>query len=210
MDQIEVRRAVIEDCNFLAHVIVLAESSGAEIISYAKMFSALPESSLRQNLARALKNSVEGHPLTYSSYFIACVNGMPAAAAAGYIEGSQGDSNHLITGALLTAFDKMEVVKAFSFLKQHTEIQIPKTGNSIQIDCVATLPDYRGRGLFARIHDAIIAHAKTNRVTESEIQVWKKNTLAIKTYAKLGYNIVLEKISHSDPSNGKVLLKKNI
>lgn len=210
MEQIEVRRATEKDCDFLANIVVLAESTGCEIVSYEKMFSSISPAQLKRNLAVALRHSSEGHPLSYLSYFIACVNSIPAAAAAGYIEGENGDSNLLITGVLLTAFLKQDVIRAFSFLKNHADVHIPKTKNTVQIDCVATLPIYRGRGLFSRIHNAIIQYAKEKGITESEIQVWKKNTQAIRTYTKLGYVVSLEKISHSDPNNGKVLLKKYI
>lgn len=206
---ISVRRAQLADCHFLASVILIAEDTGFEITAYTKMFNKSNEE-LLPVFEKIINNETEGHPLTYRSYLIATANSIPAAALAVYSEGEHGDSNHLTTGALMTGFDRKSMVTAFSFLKDHTELGITKGINTLQIDCVATLPEYRGKGLLKELIKEAEKVAMQKKVSEMQIQVWKMNDNAIKAYQKLGFVIVDERLSKDDDKNGKILMVKKI
>ncbi|MCD6017988.1 MAG: acetyltransferase, superfamily protein [Bacteroidetes bacterium] len=206
---ITVRKAEKTDCHFLARIILLAESTGFEITSYTGMFGKTTEE-LVPSFEKMIDNDTDGHPLTYKSYLIACVDGIPASAISVYKEGEFGDSNHLMTGALMTGFDRKSVALAFGFLKNHGDITIQKTPGTLQIDCVATMPEYRGKGLLKELMKAAEQRGKELNTGEIQIQVWKKNEGAVAAYEKAGYKIVKEMMSAVDEGNGKILMIKNI
>lgn len=206
---ITIRKAEVSDCNFIAKIILLAESTGFEITSYTKMFGKTNDE-LLPYFEKMINNETNGHPLTYKSYVIACVDNVPASAISVYKEGEYGDSNHLMTGALMTGFDRKSVAAAFGFLKIHSDISIQKKINTLQIDCVATLPEYRGKGILKRLLSETEKMAHNAQLNEIQIQVWKKNEGAVKVYEKSGYKIVTEMMSNTDSGNGKTLMVKKI
>ncbi len=206
---IAVRHATQADCSFLSEIILLAESTGFEIVSYSKMFSKTNEE-LSAIFSNIINNNTNGHPLAYQSFLIVCVNDIPAAAISLYKEGEYGDSNHLMTGALMTGFDRREIANAFSFLKMNSDINIPKKINSLQIDSVATLPAYRRKGFLTLLLAEAEKIACKSMVDELQIQVWKKNDIAVKSYEKYGYKVVSETSSKTNDGNGKVLMQKII
>ncbi len=206
---ITLRKAKSSDCQFLASIVLMAEDTGYEITAYTKMFN-MPNDELLPVFEKILNNEKEGHPLTYRSYIVALIDNVPAAAIAVYCEGEFGDSNHLTTGALMTGFDRKSMSAAFSFLKQHSELAFVKKNNSLQIDCVATLPDYRGKGLLKSLIEDAERIARIKNISELQIQVWKKNEQAIKAYEKLGFKITDERLSKSVVGNGKLIMTKII
>lgn len=206
---ITIRKAQQSDCTFLASIVLLAEDTGFEITSYTKMFNRSIEE-LLPIFEKIISNDTQGHPLTFRSYIIALEDGIRASAIALYKEGEFGDSNHLTTGALMTGFDRKSMSTAFGFLRKHSELGITKKAKSLQIDCVATLPEYRGKGMLRNLIAEAELVAKQNEVSELQILVWKKNEAAINAYKKLGFVIEEERASLLEPNNGKVLMIKKI
>jgi ribosomal protein S18 acetylase RimI-like enzyme len=208
-NDINIRKATIADSNFLAQIILKAEETGAEMISYTKMFQKSTET-LVPFIQKAIENDFEGHPFTYKSFYIATVNNTPSSAISAYVEGINGDSNHLITGALMSVFSREEMKHGFALIAQNKEIQIPKNKGVLQLDSIATLPEYRGMGLLRKLVEYVLAEYKMKTIKKAEIQVWKKNVTAISVYNKLGFEIVEERLSHLDNNNGKILMQKEI
>lgn len=206
---ISIRKAGASDCHFLASIILLAEDTGYEITAYTKMFNRSNDE-LLPIFEKMINNNTKGHPLTYSSYLIAQENETPAAAIAIYREGEFGDSNHLTTGALMTAFDRKTMMTAFGFLKKNVELGITKGVGTMQIDCVGTLPEFRGKGMLRQLIQEAERTASQSNISELQIQVWKKNEGAVNAYKKLGFSVADEKISSSEANNGKVLMTKKI
>ena len=206
------RKASKNDIPFLAKILLLAETSGKELISYRKMFP-LSEEELLKGFEIALDNDEPGHGLTYLTFLIAEVDGMPAAAACGYIEGEFGSSNHLMTGALMTGFNTERVIEAYKKNSIFKEVQIAKSYGALQIDSVATLAEYRGKGLFKMIFDEHCRIAILNGCKLLEIQVWAGNDAAVKTYQKLGCVIINEKylnFTDEDNAGGRLLMTKKL
>lgn len=206
---VTVRKATKDDCHFIAEIILLAESTGNEITSYTKMFG-MSDEELMVTMEKMIANEIEGHPLTYRTYLIATIDNQPVAAISAYKESEAGDSNHLMTGVLMTGFDRKKVSAAFGFLKQNAYLSIPKGRGTMQIDCVATLPEHRRKGLLKLLIAEAEKEAAAKGVNEVQIQVWKKNTTAVKAYEKLGYQVVAEQLSNEDIENGKQLMTKKI
>lgn len=189
----------------------MAETSGTELISYRKMFPC-SEEELKKGFEIALDNDQPGHGLTYLTFLIAEVDGRPAAAACGYIEGEHGSSNHLMTGALMTAFGTESVMQGYKGNMKFREVQIPKSNGALQIDSVATLPEYRGKGLFKMIFEEHCRTAVLEGCNLLEIQVWAGNHGAIRTYEKLGCTITNEKyLNFADKdAGGRLVMSKTL
>lgn len=212
MDEIIIRKATQADIPFLAQIILLAETSGKEIISYRNMFSSLKDEELIQGFETALDNDQLGHGLTYHTFLIAEVGGIKAAAACAYIEGEHGSSNHLMTGALLNGFGAELVIGAYEKNAKFKDIQIAKTNGTLQLDSVATLPNYRGKGLLKLIFEEHCKVAKQNGCNQLEIQVWAGNDGALAAYKKLGCELINEKYFNAEEKNrgGRVVVSKTI
>ncbi|MGZ4034200.1 MAG: GNAT family N-acetyltransferase [Bacteroidia bacterium] len=160
----------------------------------------------------AIDNEQSGHGLTYKTFIVAEYNGQKAAAACGYIEGEFGSSNHLMTGALMTGFGIERVMEGYEKNRKYKDVQINKTLNTLQIDSVATLPEFRGKGLFKMIFDEHCRIARSKKCEKLEIQVWAGNEGAISTYTKLGCEISNEKYMDTNDKNkrGRVVMSKKI
>lgn len=206
-----IRRATKEDIPFLAKIILLAETSGHELISYRDMFL-LPDEELLKGFEIALDNEQDGHGLTYLSFLIAEVEGKQAAAASAYIEGEHGSSSHLMTGALMNGFGMEQVLGAFKKNSKYKDVQINKSNGAIQLDSVATLESFRGQGLLKLIFEEHIKLALQKGVETLEIQVWAGNAPAIAAYRKMGCEITLEKWINPDDKNagGRIVMSKKI
>lgn len=211
MSEVIIRKATKNDIPFLAQIILLAETSNKELISYRKMFN-LKDEELLNGFELVLNNEQLGHGLTYLTFLIAEVNGERAAAASAYIEGEFGNSNHIMTGALINGFGTELVIEAFRKNSEFKDIQIAKTAGTLQIDSVATLPEYRGKGLLKLIVEQHCKNAISKGCKELEIQVWAGNEVAILSYKKLGCIITNEKYINCENKNafGRVLMSKKI
>ena len=210
-NNIIVRQATREDIPFLAQIILMAETSGKELISYRDMFL-LPDEELLKGFEIALDNDQAGHGLTYLTFLIAESGGKRGAAACGYIEGEFGSSNHLMTGALITGFGTEKVIGAFGKNAKFKEIQIAKSDGTLQIDSVATQPEFRGRGLLKLIFEEHCKAAKSKGCNQLEIQVWAGNEGALSAYRKLGCTITKEKYLNPEDKSlgGRVVMTKQL
>lgn len=205
--EINIRKATQKDCEFISRIILLAESTGFEVTSYEKMFN-MPREELLQKMTKIVNNESTGHPLCYDSFYLAEVDGAPAAGLSAYVEGSKGSSNHLMTGALMSEFDREALQNGFVFLAKHKEIQIPKTYNTLQLDCIATIPEHFGKGLFSKLLNHVEAEHFSKNITCIEIQVWKFNKKAVSIYKAKNYSITSVHNSNSFEGNGKLLMQK--
>jgi len=211
MNEIVIRKATREDIPFLAKMILLAETSGKELISYRDMFD-LPEEELIKGFEIALDNDQLGHGLTYLTFLIAEYEGNKAATACGYVEGEFGSSNHLMTGALITGFGTELVVNAYQINSKFKKVQIAKTLGTLQIDSVATLSEFRGKGLYKLLFEEHCKGAKSTGCGELEIQVWAGNDIAVSTNIKLGCEIIKEKYLNNEEKNlgGRLVMSKRL
>ncbi len=211
-DSIFIRNAGRDDIPFLVKIILLSETSGFELISYREMFKDLPEEEFLACFHKTLDNDFDGHALSYKSFLIAEVNEVPAAAASGYIEGESGNSNLLMTGALMNGFPKEAVLTALHKNAAFLDINFKKKEASLQLDSVATLPEFRKRGLISAIFYKHYELAKVKQCNLAEIQVWKGNLTAISAYQSLGFFTSSEKSMNIPGSaaseQGKLLMHK--
>jgi len=204
--EIEIRKATPEDCNFIAETIISSESTGHEVITFSKMYGLEPDD-LIPIFAKIVNNDIHGHTLSWTSYLIAHQGKKRCGSLAAFIEGENGDSNIIMTNALMKVLDRDLVLQGFKFAHTHSETIIPKTKGALQIDCGATYPEFRGKGIFSMLSEYAENLYKDAKL--SEIQVWQGNG-AIKLYNRLGYYVYKTHPSKAYPNKGKILTQKDI
>ncbi len=208
MSKIKIRKAEKADSKFLAEIILLSESTGSEVYTYKSMFP-IDEFVLKNKLSVGLSNSEGEHPLSYQSYLIAEADGQQAGALSCYIEGKSGDSNHLITGALMTILDREILFEGLQKVNEHADLHITKTKDTMQIEHVAIKEEFRGQKILGLLLEEAEKKALSNKCPFGEIQVWNKNKTAIQAYKNYGYSVKMEKYSSKDSNFGRILMTKN-
>jgi len=204
---IKVRQAIKTDSQTIARIILEAESTGYELTSYAQMFKHLDKTSIIEKLSNIISLDTKGHPLSYSTYYLVEFDNQVCGGLSAYIEGEHGNSNHLITGALMTGFSRAEISDAFGFLKTTDIRPLNKTIGSLQLDCVAIFKEYRGLGLFKSLLQEVENKYSNLGVNSAEIQVWTENKAAIKVYKKCDYDIFATQ-KNANSLGQKIIMQK--
>jgi len=204
--EIKIRKATKEDSQFISETILQSESTNYEAITFSKMFE-FDKPTMLSTFSKIVDNETNGHPLTFKTYFIAELDGNRCGALSAYIEGENGDSNLQMANCMMSVIDRKTVMKGFMFSKKNSETIIPKSKGSLQIDCVATRAEFRGKGVFKALFQ-YACEDFTNLCPKSiEVQVWKNNP-AIEVYKKVGFSIKEEYPSQTSIGMAKILLAK--
>jgi ribosomal protein S18 acetylase RimI-like enzyme len=218
MSEFTIRRASMNDVQFLVDTIIEAEKSGTDIFTYSTIFG-LTEEEARKYIADMLLEEVDGCELSVSAFLLAEKNNKIAAAVGAWIEGYEGLPSSVLKGNLLNyTLPKICIEKAASLNNLVKELHIEYIDNSIQIGLVYVAENYRGMGLAKLLIDEQIRQLSelSPGSTESYVQVFGNNKAAIKSYEKSGFDIILEKNSSSArmtdyfPSPSKVLMKRTL
>lgn len=203
---IVIRPAQENDKEFIISAIVAAEKSGGEMTSYGGMFR-MDEPAVRQLLSDMLDEDVDGQEVCIGSFLIAEVDGVPAAACAGFVEGEKGMASGTIKGNLLMHCVPRNILLAsMDKMKLLSSISPERTKGALQIESVYTVPEYRGRGLFSKIleqHIVVNGNDKEGPAF-AEVIFLDNNNSAKAAYLKAGFEIV-DKKSTDDPAIYSIL-----
>lgn len=213
-----IRQATAEDKDFLIEAIMEAEKSGSDTISYCAIFS-ITEETLRETLSDILDEEMEDQELYIPNFLVAEVDGRPAATISGWVEKKNGMASSIIKSNLLMfSLDRDVLLAAAPNLNLMNEVNITRGENALQLECVYTKPEFRGKGLAASLLEAHIKRIKEQGelVDTAQIILLKNNTGAIKAYEKAGFSIVAEKTCGDDgilkllPGNTKIMMERKL
>jgi len=217
-EPIALRRAGSDDRDFLVDAIVGAERGVAERISYCEIFG-LDEPELRALLADILAEDLEGQELCTSGFLVAEIDGAPAAAACGWIEGESELPSTLIKANLLHHFLGAErVERAEPWLARLASLSLPRETGAAQLESIYVRPDQRGRGLSMRVLDAQLRElrARAPELDKAQIILVRDNASARRAYEKLGFAVVRERRTDDPllrtivPGGAKILMEKRL
>lgn len=210
------RNATVKDIPFLVETIIEAEKSGTSILSYCTIFG-LTEQETEMYLSKMLEEEIDGCELSISSFFIAEEQESIAGAVAVWLEGSEGISSTILKGNLLNYTlpkPNMEIAlkKAAIIKEAHIEYQ----NGTLQLGLVYVSNTYRGQNLAGKMIEYAISNYRNKypEIFEMHVQVFGNNIPAIKSYKKVGFEIVKSKESLNPeinkllPYSTKVLMKK--
>lgn len=219
--KIIIRRATINDIDFIVDTIVAAEKSGTDNFGLANLFE-VSESEMRNCIKDMLEEEVDGCELSLSSFLVAEVEGEVVAAFGGWIEGKNEDempsallkanliNYYLPKENVLASMEKSDIVKPF---------QIDREEGAYQLEYSYTKPEYRGKGIMKAIIERHISEYQATTAMgggKIQVHVFENNTSAIKTYSKCGFSIS-ERYESNDsrvlsyfPSNVELLMEKTV
>lgn len=202
-EEIKIRRATLNDVDFLVDTIVAAEKSGTDNFGLAKLFE-LSEGEMRTYIKAMLEEEVDGCEFSVSSFLVADHQGKAVSAFAGWVEGQNEDgmSSALLKSNLIGYCLPMEnVMKSQSKSDIVRPLQIEREEGTYQLEYSYTLPEYRGKGIMKDIINMHIVdyqqnthphHHQEGGIRKIQVHVFANNEAAIGTYKRCGFEITKE------------------
>lgn len=163
-EEIKIRRATLNDVDFLVDTIVAAEKSGTDNFGLAKLFE-LSEGEMRTYIKAMLEEEVDGCEFSVSSFLVAEHQGRVVSAFAGWVEGQNEDgmSSALLKSNLIGYCLPMEnVMKSQSKSDIVRPLQIEREEGTYQLEYSYTMPEYRGKGIMKDIINMHIVDYQQN------------------------------------------------
>lgn len=217
-EEIKIRRATLDDVDFLVDTIVAAEKSGTDNFGLAKLFE-LSEGEMRTYIKAMLEEEIDGCEFSVSSFLVAEVDEKVVAAFAGWIEGQNEDElpSSILKSNLVGYCLPVENVKNSQNKSEIVRpLQIEREEGTYQLEYSYTLPEYRGRAILGNIIEAHEKEAISNDIKKIQVHVFDNNPSAIKSYEKKGFKITQRyESTHPDtsmffPSNVELLMEKEL
>ncbi|HLP65536.1 GNAT family N-acetyltransferase [Flavobacterium sp.] len=193
MDQVySIRKATTDDLVFLAEVIIEAEKSGTDKLSLSTLFN-VTESKVKEYIISMLDEEIDGCEFSVSSFLIIEYDKKPVAAFGGWIEGFEDEmSSSILKSNLINyTFDR----ESIQFLKSKAHllknILIDREDKSLQLEYLYVANEHRGKKLSNTLIEQHILNAKLlfPELKKVQVQVFKNNIGAIKTYQNSGFSI---------------------
>ena len=213
-----IRPATAEDKEFIITSVIEAEKSGSDVVSYCAIFS-ITEEEFKELLGEILDEGIEGHELYIPNFLIAEMDNEKAATISTWLEKENGIASNIIKSNLLLFFlDRDKILNATPSLSLMNEVNITREEKTLQLECVYTVPKFRGHGLTRQLIDEAIKLKQEAGFTFNKVQVivLKNNQNALNAYRKAGFTIIQEKqctdkaILSLLPCDTKVLMERKI
>lgn len=211
----EIKKATESDIPFLVETIIAAEKSGTSVFSYSTLFE-LEEIKVKEILTEILSEDIQGQELCVSDFLIAFVDGVPAGAICGWVEGREGPSNILKSNVLMFGFGKEHFGKVLNKAHLMEPLTISREEGCLQLESIYVSEKFRGMGIVNALIDAHLLNSKQHNpaVSKAQIILAKDNDAALRAYEKAGFNMVLEKFQPNAeilkylPTQHKILMEK--
>jgi len=133
----------------------------------------------------------------YSTFIVAEVDGRPASALCGYFEHELGGPTLRLAGIEAnrkTGRTEEQAAAGFERAKSIMSVLPEHPAGAWIVENVATLPEFRRRGLVDRLMEEILERGRKRGATVSDISVFIGNEPAQRAYEKCGFVAVAEKL----------------
>lgn len=206
------------DIDFITDAVFAAVKSGSDILSYSTIFEK-EENELKPLFKEMLLEDVEGQELWLSGFMVARdENGNPAATCCAWVEGEEGASAMLTAQVLAYGLGTEIFKKATEKNAVVESLRVDREEGVLQFEHVYTAPQYRGKGLTAKVIAEQIKEHKQRipALQKAQIILFNTNDNALKAYQKIGFTIAREiRSTHPEvltyfPSNTRVLMELNL
>jgi ribosomal protein S18 acetylase RimI-like enzyme len=187
--------ATPEHVPFIAWVALAAFRSHLERGFWDFMIEGDEASKLRY--LEALASTDQRHWSHYSIFLVAEVDGTPASALCGYFEEELGGPTLRLAGMEANeAVGRSEEDAAAGFERAKSIMNVvpEHVAGTWIIENVATLPEFRRRGLVDRLMAEIMDRGRVRGASVSDISVFIGNDGAQRAYEKCGFTVVAEKV----------------
>jgi ribosomal protein S18 acetylase RimI-like enzyme len=187
--------ATLEHAPFIAWVALTAFRSHLERGFWDFMIEGDEANKLRY--LEALATTEQRHWSHYSAFLVAEVDGTPASALCGYFEEELGGPTLRMAG--MEANEKVgrseeDAAAGFERAKSIMSVVPEHVAGTWIIENVATLPEFRRRGLVDRLMAEVMDRGRARGASVSDISVFIGNDGAQRAYEKSGFKVVAEKL----------------
>ncbi|HEX3007269.1 MAG TPA: GNAT family N-acetyltransferase [Bacteroidales bacterium] len=213
MEKYVIRKATLNDVDFIVQTIVEAEKSGSNTFSYARIFN-LAEEEVKLILRNMLLEEIDGCEFSISSYLVAEWGGQLVAAVGALIENEEHEAAFVKKNLLSYFIPKESLKHALCVSSIISELMIDHEENVLSLIAAFVVPEHRGNKLFgALVNEHIRLHPDYNEVA---LQVMSNNIYAIRSYEQQGLKEVFRKTSSDKrildflSATEKIYMKKSI
>ena len=192
--KLTIRPARKEDACFLARMILMAGRAHVKKGIWEVILKGTEEGCVA--FLQILAISRTPHLFHYSCYFVAEIDNKPVASLGGYDPQVMG--YHALRQAIPEALKKLglldEAGNAADGRSKRILSCLPKdlTGSWF-IDSVATLPEFRRKGIAGKLLEAMLKEGRRRGFARAQINLYIGNVPAQKAYAKHGFTVLEEK-----------------
>lgn len=214
-----IRKATLDDVDFVVTVIVEAEKSMTNNLGLANFFD-MTEDEIKKCLRSILEEEVDGCEFSLSSFFVAEYEGECVSALGGWLEGYYDDMPSAIIKSNLVGyvFPKEKVLQTRGKSEIVKALQIEREMGTYQLEYSYTRDDHRGHRLIQRLMMAHLSYAKeiSPTVKKAQLHVFENNATIIKVHERSGYHIAKRFVSDNPlalqyyPYNVELLMEKDL
>lgn len=211
------RKATLDDIGFLTEVVIAAEKSGSDKLSYATLFG-ISDEQAKKNIAAMFDEEIEGCELSVDSFVIAEYNGEAVAAFGAWIEGVDDETPSKILKSNLIGYtfgrEAVEYLKTKAHLIK--DLITEREPNALQFEYLFVSDAHRGKNLSNRIIQELekLAKERYPQLQKAQVQLYANNTSAIKVYERNGFAVASSHRSDDPetldylPFNEKIIMEK--
>jgi len=189
--------ATEEHVPFIAWVTLEAFRSHLEKGFWDFMFDDMDEAG-KLHYLETLGATEQRHWAHFSIFLVAEVEGRPASAMCGYFAEELGESTLQLAGTEAnekTGRTKEQAAAGFGRAMSIMSVIPEHAPGAWIVENVATLPDFRRRGLSERLMGAILERGRAAGASIADISVFIGNDGAQRAYEKCGFEVVGEKLN---------------
>jgi ribosomal protein S18 acetylase RimI-like enzyme len=215
---LEIRKATINDIDFVIAAIIEAEKSGTGYTLYQKLFG-LTGDELSSLLRMMLLEEIPGSELCCDSFFICFANEAPVGCIASWIEGEGVQASNFVRANLLAyAIGAKRWAEAQSSMRILGEVEIVREPGTIQIESVYVSRAYRGKRIAATIIEHALSYWNANAPDIKKAQILSviENEAAVRTFSGVGF-VVTRRAQSTDvqlksifPGTGRFLWERGL
>jgi ribosomal protein S18 acetylase RimI-like enzyme len=193
---IKIRAATRDDADFLAQAMLLASRGHLGRGSWDLILDS--DEASRLEYLRQLAVAEPLSPCHYQNHLLAEIDGHPSATLSGF---DMRNSGWAALGQAMSNVQKdlgwteADLAALRQRLVPAWSCFLPEIGADWGIENVATLPEYRRRGLASMLMNAIIREGADRKYKLAQITIMIGNDAAQEAYEKLGFRVFDEKRS---------------
>lgn len=211
------RKATLDDIRFLTEVVIAAEKSNTDKLSYSTLFG-VSNDQAKAHIASMFDEEIEGCELSVDSFVIAEYQGEPVAAFGAWIEGVDDQTPSKILKSNLIGYTFGREAIEFLKTKAHIikDLITEREPGTLQFEYLFVSDAHRGKNLSNRIIEELEALAKQRypQLQKAQVQLYANNSSAIKVYGRNGFSHASSHQSNDPeildylPFNEKIIMEK--
>jgi ribosomal protein S18 acetylase RimI-like enzyme len=192
-----IRKATLDDVEFIATVIIEAEKSMTNNLGLANFFE-LTEDEVRKYIIQVLEEEVDGCEFSLSSFFVAEYDGEPVSALGGWLEGYYDEMPSALLKSNLVGFvfPKENVLKTREKASIVKALQIEREMGTYQLENSYTKAEFRGLHIMGLLDGYHIDIAIKKGVKKIQAHVSKENEKSLRACERSGFHVVRYYTSH--------------